>query len=117
MSKSIEDYVRKIVTINFFAINTRLDIQYIVNRFTERNTNPSKEHFIVLKNLWRYIAETKELTLAIGRLEYTLKDLDLYTYENTSFVDDLIMRVSTGNHIVFLAGYPVTWKSKKQTIV
>ncbi len=84
-----------------------------MNRFAERNKGPSKEYLLILKNLWRYIAETEELALVIGRLEYTLEDLGLYIYKDASFIDDLITRVSTGSHIVFLAGCPVIWKSKK----
>ena len=87
-----------------------------MNRLTEGNKGLSKEHLIVLKNLWRYIAETAQLALVIGE-DYILEDLDLYKYRDANFADDLITRVSTGGHVTFLAGYPMTWKSKKQTIV
>ena len=58
-----------------------------------------------------------ELALIIKRLKYILKNLNLYIYRDASFTDDLITRMSIGNHIAFLAGCPVIWKSKKQTIV
>jgi len=95
----------------------RPDIQYIMNRFAEGNKGPLKEHLLMLKNLWRYIAEIEEFALIIGGLKYILEDLDLYVYRNASFTDDLITYMSIGGHIAFLAGCPVTWKSKKQTIV
>ena len=40
-----------------------------------------------------------------------------YIYGDASFADDLFTRVSIRGHIVFLAGYPIIWKSKKQSIV
>ena len=87
-----------------------------MNRFIEENKGLSKEYLMILKNLWRYIAETAQLALVIGG-DYTLEDLDLYTYGDASFADDLMMCVSTGGHVAFLAGCPMTWKSKKQTII
>jgi len=109
---STEDYIRETASINFLATGTSPDIQYTVNRLAEGNKGPSKEHLIVLKNLWRYIVKTEDLAIVI-KGDYTLEDLDLYTYGDTSFTDDLITRMSTGGHVVFLAGCPVTWKSKK----
>ena len=84
-----------------------------MNRFAERNKGPSKEYLLVLKNLWKYIAEIEEFVLVIGGLEYTLEDLGFYTYRDTSFVNDLMTRVSIGGHVAFLASCPVIWKSKK----
>src|SRR6266699_6123108 len=46
MPGNIEDYVRKITTINFLVINMRQAIQYTVNRFTEGDISLSKEYFI-----------------------------------------------------------------------
>ena len=114
---STEDYVRETASINFLATGTRPDIQYTVNRLAEGNKGPSKEHLMVLKNLWRYIAETGQLALVIGGSTYSLEDMNLHAYGDASFADDLMTRVSTGGHVAFMAGCPVMWKSKKQTIV
>ncbi len=113
MPRNIEDYIRETVSINFFTIDIKPDIQYIVNRFTERNKGLLKKYFIILKNLWKYIAEIKKFILIIKRFEYILENLSLYIYRDTNFTNDLIICVSTGNHIVFLAGCLVIWKLKK----
>ncbi len=78
-----------------------------MNRFTKENKGLLKEHFVVLKNLWKYIVEIEEFALAIGRLEYILEDLSLYIYGDISFTDNLIMCVSIRSYIIFLAGYLV----------
>ena len=46
-----------------------------------------------------------------------MEDLGFYIYRDANFVDDLMIHISTGGHIVFLVSCPVIWKSKKQTIV
>jgi hypothetical protein len=38
-------------------------------------------------------------------------------YADASYADDLATRHLTGGHVVFFAGGPVFWKTKKQTFV
>ncbi len=111
-----KQYVSEVATLNFAATITRPDIQYTTNRLAEANKGPAKEHVAVLKHLWRYMAGTKSLGLRAGGRQY-ISNLHLHAYGDASFADDLLTRVSTGGHVVFLAGCPVIWKSKKQTIV
>ena len=54
--------------------------------------------------------------LCTGGRQY-ISNLHLYVYSDISFADDLFTRVSIRGHIVFLVGYPIIWKSRKQTIV
>ena len=62
------------------------------------------------------MAGTKSLGLHTSGRQY-ISNLHLYIYGDALFVDDLLMRVSIEGHIIFLAGCPVIWKSRKQTIV
>ena len=111
-----KQYMSEITTLNFAAIIIRLDIQYTTNRLAEVNKSLAKEYVAILKHLWRYITKTKSLSLYTSRYQYIF-NLYLYIYSDTSFVNDLLIRVSIRSHIVFLAGCPIIWKSKKQTIV
>ncbi len=112
----IKQYVSEMATLNFAATITRPDVQYTTNCLAEANKGPAKEYVAVLKHLWRYIAGTKSLGLRADGRQY-ISNLHLHIYGDASFVDDLLIRVSIGGHMVFLAGCPVIWKSKKQTIV
>ncbi len=111
-------YLSETASLNYLAVHTRPDITYTISRLSEAQSNPSREHCDVLKHLWRYIAGTTRLGLTVGGQEYTkVEDLSLHAYGDASFGDDLLTRASTGGHVVFLAGCPIIWKSKKQTIV
>ena len=62
------------------------------------------------------MAEIKSLSLYANGRQY-ISNFHLYTYSDTSFADDLFTKVSIGGYMVFLAGCPIIWKSRKQTIV
>jgi hypothetical protein len=46
-----------------------------------------------------------------------MENLDLKAYCNAAFADELVSRYSTAGHVVFVAGGPIYWVSKKQTLV
>ena len=46
-----------------------------------------------------------------------LDNLKLHAYSDAAHGDNLPSRRSTGGFVIFLAGAPVLWKVKKQTIV
>ena len=43
--------------------------------------------------------------------------MELRAYSDAAFADDLLTRASTGGHIIFLAGGPILWQSKRQSLV
>jgi hypothetical protein len=55
--------------------------------------------------------------LQFGGKKGTPEDMMMATFADASLGDRLPSRHSTGGHIVFVAGAPVTWKTKKQTFV
>ena len=46
-----------------------------------------------------------------------MENLDLKAYCDAAFADELVSRYSTAGHVIFVAGGPVYWVSKKQTLV
>ena len=46
-----------------------------------------------------------------------MDNLDLKAYCDAAFADELVSQYSTAGHIVFVAGGPIYWISKKQTLV
>ena len=60
---------------------------------------------------------TFDLGIYIGGMGITLLNLGLHAYADAAFADRELTRHSTGGHIVFAAGAPLHWKTKRQTIV
>ncbi len=58
------------------------------------------------------MVRTKSLGLCISGRQY-ISNLHLYVYGDVSFANDLFTRVSTKGYMVFLAGCPIIWKSRK----
>ena len=109
-------YIKQTGSILYLSTGTRPDITYTVSRLCEGNAGPGQEHLTVLKHLYHYLASTKSLGLLLGG-KYNLHDLGPLAYADASYADDLATRYSTGGHVVFFAGGPVFWKTKKQTFV
>lgn len=67
--------------------------------------------------MFRYIKGTKALGLSFGGTEWSTRNLGFVAFADAAFADDPLTKYSTGGHVVFVAGGPVIWKTKKQTFV
>lgn len=109
-------YIKQTGSLLYLSTGTRPDITYTISRLCEGNAGPGQEHLTVLKHLYRYLTTTKSMGLLLGG-KYNPHDLGPIAYADASYADDLATRHSTGGHVVFFAGGPVFWKTKKQTFV
>jgi hypothetical protein len=77
-------------------------------------SNPSKEHWIGIKRVLRYIK---------GTLNYGLKfqangnDHELVGYSDANWAGDVDMRRSTSGYVFKVANSTISWSSKKQATV
>jgi hypothetical protein len=69
-----------------------------------------------MKHLFRYLTGTIDYGITLGG-NYSPHDFQLRAFADASFANDVITRYSVGGHVIFAAGEPVLWKSKKQTFV
>jgi hypothetical protein len=106
-------YVAETASLNYLATGTRPDISFTVSKLSQANKGPSKEHIGLLNHLWRYIKGTKSLGIKLGGHS----NMDLRAYSDAAFADDLLTRASTGGHVILLAGSPILWQSKRQSLV
>jgi hypothetical protein len=109
-------YVKKTGSLNWLSTGTRPDISFTVSKLCEANRGPSEQHISVSKHLFRYLVGTVTLGILLGG-KLPITNLKLRAFADASFADDLLTRYSTGAHVVFIAGGPVLWKTKKQTFV
>ncbi|KAL2015882.1 hypothetical protein VTK56DRAFT_4657 [Thermocarpiscus australiensis] len=110
-------YIKKTGALNWLANGTRPDIAYTVSRLCEANNGPSDTHLELMKHLFRYLRGTIDYGLEFGGTDLTIEDLKLMAFADASFADRLPTRHPTGGHVVFVAGGPVLWKTKKQSFV
>ena len=74
------------------------------------------EHISLLNHPWRYVKGIKPPCYQTRRTISIIK-MELRAYSDAAFADDLLTRASTGGHIIFLAGGPILWQSKRQSLV
>lgn len=109
-------YIKQTGSLNFLSTGTRPDITYTTNRLCEANAGPSDQHKQLLKHLFRYLIRTTDLSLCLGG-NHSIPDLPLLAFADAAFADRIPTRHSTAGYVVLLAGCPILWKSKRQTIV
>ena len=79
-------------------------------RFCEK---PQQKHWIAVKRVFRYLSGSTDL----GLLFDGTSPLELSGYSDLDWAGDLGDRKSTGGFVFSMANGPVSWSSRKQTIV
>ena len=74
---------------------------------------PKESHFVVVKQIFRYLAHTPNFGLWYPRGA----NFDLLGYSNSDWVGDKVDRKSTSGGCQFLGCSLVSWSSKKQSCV
>ncbi|KAI1007746.1 hypothetical protein K3495_g477 [Podosphaera aphanis] len=89
---------------------TRPDRQYAVNRLCRCVRSPSKNAFLSLKHLVRYVSRTKSAALFSQGLK-----AELTASSDSSWGSTTSSRGTSGN-IFFICGTPIAWTSKNKTV-
>lgn len=109
-----KDYRSAVGSLMYLATNTRPDISYsvgILSRFLER---PTENHWNMAMRVLRYIRGTRHIGLNYRTDE---NSFELVGWADADWAGDLETRRSCSGFIIYLAGCPVSWKSKRQTTV
>src|SRR5215467_5511005 len=104
-------YASTIGSLMYAMLCTRPDIAHAVSVTSRYQSNPGMEHWVVVKNILKYLRRTKDLFLVFGGGE-----LKLQGFTNSDFQSDLDDRKSTSGFIYTCNGGAVSWKSSKQEI-
>ncbi|XP_014499258.2 uncharacterized protein LOC106760323 [Vigna radiata var. radiata] len=99
---------RRLIGTLIYLTNTRPDITYAVHRLSQHVTSPTKLHHQAAFRILHYIKQTP------GQGIYTLT---LKAYSDSDWAGCPDSRKSTTRYIVYLGGSPISWKSKKRSIV
>ena len=95
---------------------TRPDITFAVSNVARFCSKPTKEHWVAVKRILRYLKGTMNHGLL-----YTKNDESdnkaMIGYSDADWAGDANDRKSTSGYMFMVSGAPVSWKSKKQTCV
>ena len=117
-----EFHYRSVVgKLNFLEKSTRLDISVSVHQCARFSESPKKSHAEAVKRIGRYLLATKDKGLMI----HPNKDWHFDCWVDADFAGnwrqadahiDPMTSKSRSGWIIWFAGAPITWASKKQTI-
>ena len=108
---SVNQYQRKIGSILFPAVNTRVDISFVVSRLARFNLNPSETHHKAANRVIHYLLGTMHHSLTLGGGD------TLETYSDASFADNSLDRKSSQAYVLKLFGGVIGWRASKQDTV
>jgi hypothetical protein len=102
----------------YIALGTRPDIAFSVIKLARFASNPSLGHIALAKRILHYIKATKDYGITYYNNKYNTNTSNyIYGYCDSDYAGDINTAKSTLGYIFFIAGGPISWKSKLQTII
>lgn len=105
-------YRSAIGCIMWLSIATRPDLGYAFGYLSQFSADPLVEHWAAVKRVLRYIAGTMDLGIVYGKNSSN----KAVGFSDSDWGGCQVSRKSTSGYVFFIAGGPVSWRSKKQTI-
>ena len=96
----------------YLSVVTRFDISFAVGVLTRHMKTPTYEACLAASRLLVYLKKSKNKGLF-----YSGSSLNLHVYSDSDWASDLDTRRSTSGYVVMMAGGPISWMSKLQSIV
>ena len=106
-------YQSAVGSLLYLSTGTRPDIAFAVSSVAKFSSKPTKQHWIGVKRILRYLKGTSGLGLLCTRSNGD----KLVGYLDSDWASDLEDRRSTSGYLFKLSGAPISWRSKKQTSV
>jgi hypothetical protein len=96
-----------------YLVNTRPDICFAVNTFSQFQVEPRQEHWIATKHVLRYIHGT----INYGLIYTTSSDIQLHGFTDSDWVGSAEDRKSTSGMCFSLGSAMISWGSRKHKSV
>ena len=93
---------------------TRPDITFAVSSVARFCSKPTKQHWVAVKRILRYLKGTVNHGLMYSKQD---DNKTMLGYSVSDWAGDLNDRKSTSDYLLMMSEAPVSWKSKKQTCV
>lgn len=109
----VTSYASKVGQVIYPACITRPDISFAAGLWARYMAKPSEDHEQGVKRVLRYLKGHQNLGIS-----YTKGgELDLHAYSDSDYAGDKSTAKSTSGFVIFMAGAPVSWGSRRQTTV
>lgn len=105
-------YISIVGALQYFTF-TRPDIAHFVNVVCQHMTNPIEAHMFLVKRILKYL----QGTIHCGLTYFADSNTHISAYSNSDWAADDNTRRSITGYVVFLSLNPISWQSKKQSIV
>ncbi len=106
-------YQQVVGSLMYAILCTRPDLAYPINVVSQHMANPSLEHWIAVKCIFRYLQGTLQFKLCFRGLT----PQGLVGYCDADWADDLEDRRSTTRFVFMMGGGTISWSSKRQPTI
>jgi hypothetical protein len=96
--------------------NSRPDISFVVGFVSKLMSDPKFSHKLAAKTIMRYVKGTLELGLLFPKM-HDYHNVELIGFSDSDWSGDAEDRKSTSGFILKFVGVPVSWSSRKQSVV
>ncbi|GKA53119.1 retrotransposon protein, putative, ty1-copia subclass [Tanacetum coccineum] len=107
-------YASAIGSIMYAVRCTRPDVAFAQNMTSRFQQNPGEEHWTAVKNILKYLRNTKDMFLVYGG--NMKRQLRVSCYTDAGYLTDADNLKSQTGYVFVLNGGAVDWKSTKQSI-
>lgn len=99
----------------YIMLGSRPDLSFCITYFSQFQNNYSQTHWKYLKNVLRYLQETKTFGLKYTKSENS--NIMIKAFVDSDFANNISDRKSITGFLIKLNNNVVCWKTKKQNIV
>ena len=109
----VELYQSAVGSLLYLSVATRPDIAFAVSNVAKYCAKPTKQHWIAVKRIMRYLKGTLNYGLCYAASDNT----QCVGFSDADFAGDIDDRKSTTGYMFQMSGAAISWRSKKQTCV
>lgn len=109
-------YKEAVGCLMFVVTTSRSDIAFSVSKISQFMDDSEPTHWNAVKRIIRYLKSTSNLKITFNRIKAE-KGLILTRFCDADYAGDLDSRKSTSGYMFLLNGSPITWMSRKQSII
>ena len=112
-------YASLIGSINYCAISTRPDIAFATNKCAQFTSSPTLSHWEAARRIVRYLLNTRDYGITYRQEGNGAEGYahNLAGFTDADFAGDVNGRKSTTGWVFTFNGAPISWASKKQSLV